>query len=495
MSAPSATVRETSSAEAPSGALAVSPAEIDASCRWPVLLLLLSATLWLLLGTFLSLISSIKLHAPGFLASSAWLTYGRIRPAGVNALLYGCASQAGIAVLLWMFCRLGRVRLYFQVPLSVAWLFWNIGVTLGVLGILAGSSTGFEWLEMPRYASPILFAAYAVIGICALVIFHFRTERPLYVSQWFLLAALFWFPWIYSAANLLLVFQPVRGTLQSVINAWYVNNFLGLWLTPIALAGIYYFVPKLIERPLYSRALATLAFWTLAFATNWTGLASLVGGPVPRWMPAASMAASMVMIVPLIATAVNWHLTLSQNCAAVKGNIILNFIIAGALSYLLLTLLQILNATPEVAALTQFTYVRPGLHFLAFFGFISMTLFGCGYYIVPRLAQVEWPRPNLIRVHWLLTVAGVALIVVALLVGGLFQGQKLRNPSVLPVLVTKSTAMWIALATLGITSLLAGQIAFVVNLLALLREFCAKQCVGVWGICCPESVDESGRQP
>ena len=494
MSASTAPTRATPTAAAPLAEPAISPAEIDASCRWPVLLLFLSATGWLLLGTLLSLISSIKLHGPGFLTDGAWLTLGRVRPAGVNALLYGCASQAGLAVLLWLLCRLGRVRLYFQVPVMVAWFFWNVGVTVGVLGILAGDSTGFEWLEMPRYASPILFIAYAVIGLCAVVTFHFRAERSLYVSQWFLLGALFWFPWIYSAANLLLVFEPVRGTMQSVVNAWYVSNFLNLWLGPIALAGIYYFIPKLVGRPLYSRSLAAMAFWTMAFAAGWTGLTSLIGGPVPRWMPAASTAASVLLLVPLVANAVNWHLTRCQNCAAVKGNTILHFIIAGEACYLLLTLLSVVVALPEVAAQTQFTYIRLGLHYLAFFGFISMTLFGCAYYIVPRVAQVEWPKPHLLRAHWLLSVIGVVLVTGALLMGGWVQGQKLHDSAILAVLVTKGTTMWIALSTLGILLLLVGQIAFLMNLAAMLRELCVRNCAWICDLCCPPDAPNPGRK-
>src|SRR6185436_17467579 len=98
-----------------------------------------------------------------------------------------------------------------------------------------------------------------------------------------LLAALFWFPWIYSAANYLLLIDPVRGTFQSAINAWFTGNFIGLWLGPIALAAIFYFIPRLTGQPLYSRELALFGFWTMTFFTGFSGLAALTGGPVPRW--------------------------------------------------------------------------------------------------------------------------------------------------------------------------------------------------------------------
>src|SRR5262245_26057870 len=108
----------------------LSPAEIDASCRWPLLLLFTSGVAWLVIGLVLALIASIKLHAPGFLGDCLWLTLGRVRPAGMNALIYGFASQVGIGLMLWILCRLGGVSLALPVPLVVATKVWNLGVTI-----------------------------------------------------------------------------------------------------------------------------------------------------------------------------------------------------------------------------------------------------------------------------------------------------------------------------------------------------------------------------
>src|SRR5262245_18907442 len=101
---------------------------------------------------------------------------------------------------------------------------WNLGVTVGLIGILMGDSTGFENLEMPRYAAVMLFLAFVLIGIYTALTLHFRTERPLQPPQWFLLVALLWFPWIYSTAHLLLTFYPVRGMTQAVVSWWFSAN-------------------------------------------------------------------------------------------------------------------------------------------------------------------------------------------------------------------------------------------------------------------------------
>src|ERR1043166_526318 len=95
-------------------------AEIDLSCRGPLLFIFLSGLIWLVLGLLLAVVCSIKLHMPGFLAGFDGLSYGRLHPAATNAILYGFASQTAIGVVLWMMCRLGATRLLLQTTLSIA---------------------------------------------------------------------------------------------------------------------------------------------------------------------------------------------------------------------------------------------------------------------------------------------------------------------------------------------------------------------------------------
>src|SRR4051812_6061220 len=110
------------------------PAEVDISCSAPLAWLFGSAAVWLAIGTLLNLVASIKLHSPGFFADPAWLTFGRVRPAGMDALLYGFASQAAMGMIVWLTCRLGASPLCCRGPVLLAAWFWNLGVTIGVLG-------------------------------------------------------------------------------------------------------------------------------------------------------------------------------------------------------------------------------------------------------------------------------------------------------------------------------------------------------------------------
>jgi cytochrome c oxidase cbb3-type subunit I len=445
---------------------AITAADIDASCRWPVTLLLWKSLGWFAIAALLLLISSIKLHGPGFLSGAAWLTLGRVRPAAMNALLYGFACQAAFGVSMWLVCRLGRVRLEGGPAFLIAGAAWNLAVFLGVIGILAGASTGFQWLEMPAFVAPLLFVAYAALGAWMLITFARRTEGTLYVSQWYLLAALFCFPWIFSVASLLLLGLPVRGVLQAVVGAWYRSNFLELWLTPVALAATFYFIPKLVRRPLYSSGLAKFGFWALVLFAGWTGFTQMIGGPIPAWMISVSVAANGLLLLSVFCVAVNLQRTLcgKDGCAAALQNPTLRYIVFGVVCYVVAGLMGVVIGTRTVAVFTRFTYVETARTLLVVLGCFGMTMLGAIHDIIPRVLQTEWASAKLARASFLGSAVGVALIFLGLTAAGLVQGAKLNHPAVQIVTAIKATAPFMGMATLGWLLLLAGQVALLINL-------------------------------
>ncbi|MBW8780396.1 MAG: cbb3-type cytochrome c oxidase subunit I [Verrucomicrobia bacterium] len=402
--------------------------EIDASTKWPALFLLGSAVGWLLIGTVFALISSFKMHSPEFLGNYEWLTFGRARTAHLNAVVYGWSVNASFAVAFWLMARLSRSVLRHSGLLIVAAVFWNVGVTLGIYGILAGDSTSIEWLEMPLYATPLLFLAYALVGAWAIITFRFGKSPHIYVSQWYILAALFWFPWLYSVAEIMIVFTPARGTVQALVNWWFAHNVLGLWFTPIGLAAVYYFLPKVLGKPIHSYYLSVLGFWSLAIFYNWAGVHHLIGGPVPAWVQSAGIAASFMMVVPVIVVAINHHMTMVGSFNALKYSPTLRFIVFGAVSYTLASLQGSSMAIRSWAEVTHFTHYTVGHSHIGMYAFFTMVMFGSIYYIMPRILLKEWPSATLISVHFWATAVGVIIYVVGLSIGGVLEGLLMNTP-------------------------------------------------------------------
>jgi cytochrome c oxidase cbb3-type subunit I len=467
MSAISSSKTQVMSADQGNEARGITSVEIDVSCRAPVLLLFISAAVWLLIGSVLEIIASLKFHSPSILANCPLLTYGRVHPAAWNVLVYGFAIQAGLGIGLWLLSHLGRTKLAMTPLIIAGTILWNLGMTLGAFGILYGDSTGFEWLEMPRYASGILFFAYLAIGLGSVITFHLRRERQLYISQWLLLAAIFWLPWIYSTAQLLLVFKPVRGVMQAIIDWWYINNLATIWFGFTGLAASFYFVPKIINRPLHSHYIGIFIFWTLAIFGSWGGIPT--GSPLPAWIPALSGMGAVLTIVPALAVAFNVHKTLAGNYSRLNSSMPLKFIVFGALAYVLSGLAGATASFARVSEVVNFTWFTPAQMQFVVYGFFAMTMFGAVYYIVPRLLQSEI-SPTGVSAHFWLSLIGVIIYALSLGVGGVEQGSVLNNPKATVdfMAVTKSTLPFLRASTTGDLLMMLAHVIFLLNLVGVL---------------------------
>ncbi len=431
----------------------LSNAKIDASCRVPSLVLFGGGALWLVLGLVFAIIASLTFHKPEMFAGCSLLTYGHVSAAANDLIVYGFAIPASLGVVLWVLARLSRAELVLPLVPVVAANIWHFGVLLGLIGILTGHSTGFAWLEFPRLVFPLLLAAFILIAISAAATFGQRQERELYPSHWFLLAALLWFPWIYSTANIFLVVWPVRGAAQAVINWWYVNNLLFVWFALVGLGLAFYFLPKLAGKPLHSRFYAQFAFWTLILFGTWLGIPQ--GAPVPAWYPALSSYTSALLIMPLIAIAIIFVKTICGSNASCKGGPFC-YVKFGTVAFLLSALMTIALNCPHFNRVIGFTWFGSAQTQLQIFGFFAIVVLGGAYELLPRVLGFALPFPKFVRLqHWLFML-GVLLLVGSLAVGGIEQGLHDYNfAAALPAL---------RVSTLGLFFLLLGSLLFAANI-------------------------------
>lgn len=403
---------------------------IDASCRRAVLVWYASSVFWLLVGSIFALLASFKMHIPDWLGDTEWLTFGRVRPAHLNAIAYGWSTMAGIASAIWMMARLSRVELKYGGLLVLAGVVWNIGVTVGMVGLLIGYSTSIEWLEFPRPAPIILAVALLIVAACIFVNFTRRREKHVYVSQWYVLGAMFWMPMLYVTAQWLCIELPAKGVVQSAVNWWFAHNVLGLWITPIGLGTAYYLIPKVIGRPVHSYYLSVIGFWSLALFYSWAGMHHLVGGPMPAWMISASIVGSMMMLVPVGAVAVNHHFTMRGHFGELKHSPTLRFVVFGSMCYTVVSVQGSFESLRQVSEVAHFTHYTVAHAHLGLYGFFSMVMFGAGYYMIPRMTGREWASTWLIRLHFWSCALGILAYFASLTYGGWIQGLMLINPDV-----------------------------------------------------------------
>ena len=436
--------------------------DIDRSARCSLSFLIFSALGWLLAGGVLALLNLIQVHTPSFLADCAWFSYGRLQALQETALFYGWTVNAGLAVGLWLLIRLGGAPIRGANYVGVGAVFWNLGLTLGLVGIAAGEMTSFSLLQLPSYIQPLMLVAFAACGAPGVLAWTGRRAESTYATQWYVVAALFLFPWFFSVAQVMLLFAPVRGVLQNAVAAWYGQNLLSIFLAPLAIAVLYYIVPKIKGQVLPTYDFAIYGFWSLVLFGSWTGGRHLIGGPVPAWIPTIAIAAAALLLFHHIIVALNLRGVFST-----EGNVVLKFAAAGFAGYLLTGIGDAVFAMRGPAVVTHFTFFQQAQLQLALASF-TLIVFAGLYYLVPRLFGAAWPSAGLVQAHYMASLLGFVLLVASLAIAGWLQGVALNNAELSFVAIATQTRPWLQVATAAQALLVLGNLAMLVHFVRIL---------------------------
>ncbi|MHB1224942.1 MAG: cbb3-type cytochrome c oxidase subunit I, partial [Gemmatimonadaceae bacterium] len=396
----------------------------DASSRTPVLVLYALAIVGLIFASIFGELASLKLHWPDLLTNQGWLTFGRVRTAHLHTANYGWATAALMGTCLWLMPRLMHTELRGARMALWGGVIFQVGVYIGAVGVLLGYTDGMEWLEAKRWAAgPFLVIGGGLLGLSLFRTVAARRAKHLYVSVWYVLGAFIWFPMLYVTAK----WPTWSGVESAAVNWFFGHNVLGFWLTSMSLGAAYYFIPKVLGRPIYSYQLSLLGFWSFAMFYSLNGMHHLVGGPLPTWMITTSIVASVFMFIPVVATGINLHMTVVGRFGALRYSPTLRFVVLGAVAYTAVSLQGSFTALREVSRITHFTHWTVAHSHVGNYAFVTLIAFGAMYYVVPRLVGHEWPSVRLINWHFNTVLAGIAIYVLALTWAGVAQGLALLD--------------------------------------------------------------------
>ncbi|MCA9570887.1 MAG: cbb3-type cytochrome c oxidase subunit I, partial [Myxococcales bacterium] len=436
----------------------------DRSTHLPVTAFLYSAIFWLAVGSVFGLVTSLKFHWPDLMSGSAWVTFGRLRPLHLDTVAYGWLSMAGVAIALWLLPRLLKTPLRGAGYATAGAVVWNVGMVAGTLALFVGWTDGLEWLEYPWPIDFLFVLGGALAAVPAFLMLPHRKVDHLYVSALYIIGALVWFPILFTVANVPYVHFGVE---HALVNWWFAHNVLGLWFTPLALAAAYYLIPKIVGRPIYSYGLSLLGFWSLALFYSQVGVHHLIGGPVPTWVVTLSIVTSVSMIIPVIAVAVNHHLTVFGRFRALRYSPVLRFIVAGAMMYTLASLQGSAHSLRGLNTLTHFTHYTIAHAHLGAYGFASLVFFGASYFVLPRVTGREWPSRTLVDVHFGLVMVGFFVYFSTLSIAGLVQGAAMLDADQGFMASVEAAAPWLWGRSLGGLLMTLGHFVFAGHTLAL----------------------------
>jgi cytochrome c oxidase cbb3-type subunit 1 len=411
-----------------------------------------------MLGGFLMAFQLIR-HNP--LQGIELLSPGRWRMVHTNAIAYGFLANAFLGMLHWVVPRLTLERVCSRVLSYVIFAAWQVVVLSTAGGILLGEAQGLEWGETPVWIDPV-----AQLGLLLLAINFMtpiiRVKGPIYVTLWYFIAAFIWTFLTYAMGN----FVPqyfVSGAAAGAVGGLFIHDLVGLFVTPLGWGMMYYFVPILLKKPVWSHGLSLVGFWGLAFFYPLQGIHHFLYTPIPMFLQYGAVISTIAVEFVVMTVVINFFGTLWGNAGAFWTNLPIRYFYTGMVFYFITCAQCALQVTLTFQALIHFSDWVVGHAHLVMFGVFSMWLLGVMTYLFPRLLKREWYSRRMCEWHFWLSAVGLAVMAGDLTFAGLFQGWSWMGLEVWDRSVEISQPFWVTRIFAGL-AMFSAQLIFLWNL-------------------------------
>ncbi|MBF8268083.1 MAG: Cb-type cytochrome c oxidase subunit [Dehalococcoidia bacterium] len=385
-----------------------------------VRLWLYSSLLWLALGPLIGLLQSAQFFAPGLMEVIApvGLAYSKLRIMHTNLVIYGWLGMAFIGGAHYLIPHLLHTRLYSEsVGKGAAWV-WNLALVLNIALIWAGvpgnlflSIQPFEYAEAPLLVDILITVAVVLVIYNLHRTFLTRRVEGLYITVWYYMTALYETAIVYIVISFVNPFL-FSGVGSQVVQAWWLHNIVGIFITPLGVGAIYFLIPRSSGSPLYSHRLGIVGFWALMIFYPFTGLHHFLQAPVPIWLNELAVTFSILLIIPVLAVTTNFLLTPGANWRRLFDSYPLRFALLGVIYYLATCIQGPVQASNTVNWYIHFTEWTAAHAHLALAGAFTATAMGLILHILPLVTGREYDRRMASFVFWVMAL-GFPLFLVA----------------------------------------------------------------------------------
>jgi cbb3-type cytochrome c oxidase subunit I len=392
----------------------VAPDRADTAARRHLVV----AVFFFVIAAFAFVVLTLKIPFPAFLENIPVWSYGRLRPAMLNAALWGWVTVGYVGVAYYVTPRLCGTPLWGERLANTNLWLSTVVYLAGVVAIASGVNQGRAMAEFPWWLDVLTFVTLTIPAVVITKTVARRTEDSLYVSLWYVLGGSWWIVGLYLVGN-----APGAGGVSDLLQtSFFTAGVGGLWLVGMGIGAVYYLIPKITGSPLYSRAIALVGFWSLAFAQVWVGPAAWIWGPIPGWSQLISAVMLVALIVPAAAVIANFVGTLRPRWDMLAESIPLKFAMAGSVIYLVATVLAAFSAFWPMVSVTGFTLWSDGLLTALLFGVATLWIAAFSIHAVPRILGVRLFSHRLGDRQLRLTEIGILLVSGSWLLAGFYAG-------------------------------------------------------------------------
>ena len=392
---------------------------------------------WAIAGFLVGILIACQLTWPNlfYFEEWGWTNFGRLRPLHTSAVIFAFGGNVLLATSFYVVQRTTRARLFGgMLPWFVYWGY-QLFILIAGTGYLMGITQSKEYAEPEWYADlwlTIVWVAYLLVFLGTL---WKRKEPHIYVANWFYLSFIVTIAMLHIVNNLSLPvnlassksYQLFSGVQDALTQWWYGHNAVGFFLTTGFLAIMYYFIPKRVNRPVYSYRLSIVHFWSLIFIYIWAGPHHLHYTALPQWAQTLGMTFSIMLWMPSWGGMINGVMTLSGAWDKLRTDPVVRMMVVSLAFYGMSTFEGPLMSVRAVNSLSHYTEWGIGhLHSgaLGWVGFISFGALYC-------LAQWLWKRKSLYSIalvewHFWLATIGIVFYMVSMWFAGITEGLMWR---------------------------------------------------------------------
>jgi cytochrome c oxidase cbb3-type subunit I len=389
--------------------------------------------IWGIVGMLVGVLIAAQLVWPELNFDTPWLTYSRLRALHTNAVIFAFGGSALFATSYYVVQRTCHTRLFSDGLAAFTFWGWTLIILLAAITLPLGITSSKEYAEL-EWPIDILIAVVWVVY--ALVFFGTiikRKVKHIYVANWFYGAFILTIAVLHIVnsaempVSLTKSYSAYPGAIDAMVQWWYGHNAVGFFLTAGFLGMMYYFIPKVSERPVFSYRLSVVHFWALISTYMWAGPHHLHYTALPDWTQSLGMVFSLILLAPSWGGMINGIMTLSGAWHKLRTNPVLKFLIVSLSFYGMSTFEGPMMSIKTVNALSHYTDWTVGHVHSGALGWVALVSIGSMYALIPWVFNKEgmWST-KLVDTHFWIATVGVVLYICAMWIAGVMQGLMWR---------------------------------------------------------------------
>ncbi|MEJ7558950.1 MAG: cytochrome-c oxidase, cbb3-type subunit I [Pedobacter sp.] len=388
----------------------------------------IATIVWGIIGMTVGLLIALQLIKPAANLGSQYTTFGRIRPLHTNAVIFAFVGNAIFMGVYYSLQRLLRARMFSDVLSKIHFWGWQLIIVSAVITLPLGLTSSHEYAELEWPIDIAITLIWVVFGINMFGTIIKRREQHMYVAIWFYIATFVTVAVLHIVNSFQLPISAFKsyylyaGVQDALVQWWYGHNAVAFFLTTPYLGMMYYFLPKMANRPVYSYKLSILHFWSLIFIYIWAGPHHLLYTSLPSWAQSLGVAFSIMLIAPSWGGMINGLLTLRGAWDKVREEPTLKFMVVALTAYGMATFEGPMLALKQINAIAHYTdWIVAHVHVGAL-GWNGFLTFGVLYWLIPRIYKTDLYSKKLASFHFWIGTLGMIFYAVPLYFAGFTQG-------------------------------------------------------------------------